>query len=59
MSQELPRWNKGPDGKPAKGPTNRRAEELALAKTKGDDYPYPCNDPDNDGDPGDPDEGSE
>jgi hypothetical protein len=58
ISEELPKWNKV-DGKPSNGLTARRAAEVALAKTPSTVFTYPCNDPDNDGDPGDPSEGSE
>lgn len=55
---ELPKSNSGDHGVLA-GLTARRAKEIALAKTPSTVFTYPCNDPDRDSDPGDPDEGSE
>jgi lysozyme len=58
ISQELPKWNRGENGV-LPGLTARRAAEVALAQIPSTVYTYPCNDPDNDGDPGDPGEGTE
>lgn len=57
-NMELPKSNSGDHGVLA-GLTARRAKEIALARTPSTVFTYPCNDPDSDGDPGDPDEGSE
>jgi hypothetical protein len=55
---ELPKSNSGDHGVLA-GLTARRAKKIALAKTPSTVFTYPRNDPDSDGDPGDPDEGPE
>jgi hypothetical protein len=63
IATELPRWNKAQD--PGKGNVvlpgliRRRNAEIALAQQSSSVFTYPCTDPDNDGDPGDPNEGSE